>query len=175
MKEAIASNPPSVINERIGKELEAAGVEKSLQSRFCKSAAFTTIQRLQLMNQFRALNGVSGRAALIEAATHAYSEAEALSTIREGKMLADLRVTKPILRLEFVGLPLAVLNNGTHVFVSSYDYLTNTQELIDGVSAYRASKPLVTTMLLTSGGVSPAATKTIESARVEIVEAETRD
>ncbi|MHC4165926.1 MAG: hypothetical protein ACYSWQ_03105 [Planctomycetota bacterium] len=175
MKEVIANNPPSEINKRIDKELEAAGVEKSLRSRFRKSAMFTTMQRLQLMEQFRALNGISGRAALIEAAAHAYSEAEALSVIREGKMLADLRLTKPILRLEFVGLPLAVFNNGTHVFVCSYDYVTNTQALVDGVSAFRASKPLVRTVLLTSGGVSAAATKTLESARVEIVEEGTRD
>jgi hypothetical protein len=133
MKEIIANRPPSEINGQIRTELEAAGVEKSIRSRFCKSAAFTTMQRLQLMDQFRVLRGVPGRAALIEAAVHAYSETEALSTIRQGMMLADIRARTPISRLDFVGLPLAVLKDGTHIFVCSQDYLTNTQELIDGL------------------------------------------
>ena len=170
MKETIANSPPSEINSQIDKELETAGVEKSIRSRFCKSAAFTTMQRLQLMDQFRALKGVPGRAALIAAAAHAYSEAEALSIIREGKMLADIRKEKPILTLDFVGLPLAVLNDGTHVFVCSYDYLTNTQELIEGVNAYRMSQPTVKAVLVISGDVSEAARRTLESAHIMIVE-----
>ena len=168
MKETIANSPPSEINSQIGKELEAADVEKSIRSRFCKSAAFTTMQRLQLMDEFRALKGVPGRAALLQAAVHAYSESEALSTIREGKMLTDIHKKKPILNLDFVGLPVAVLNDGTHAFVCSYDYLTNTQELIDGVAAYRMSKPTVETVLIMSGGVSAAASRTMESARIVI-------
>ena len=170
MKETIANSPPSVINDEIDKELEAAGVEKSIRSRFRRSASFTTMQRLHLMSQFRALDGIQNRGALIESAAEAHTEAEALGSIREGKMLVDIRERKPIRRLEFVGLPLAMLNNGTHVVVCPYDYLTNTLELGDGVDAYRASNPNVTTVLVTAGRVSPAARKTIESARIKIVE-----
>lgn len=85
-------------------------------------------------------------------------------------MLVDIRERKPIGQLEFVGLQLAVLNNGTQVVVCPYDYLTNTLEVGDGVDAYRASNPNVTTVLVTAGRVSPAARKTIESVRIRIVE-----
>ena len=84
-------------------------------------------------------------------------------------MLTDIHKKRPILDLDFVGLPLAVLNDGTHAFVCSYDYLTNTQELIDGVNAYRTSKPTVETVLVMSGGVSVAASRTMESARIMTV------
>jgi hypothetical protein len=170
MKETIASTPPSEINEMIDEELEAAGVERSIRSGFCKSAAFTTLQRMLLMVQFRALDGVRNRAALIEGAAAAYNEAEALSSIREARMLVDLRQRRAIQHLELPGLPLAVLNDGTHVVVCPYDYVTDTQELRNGVSAYRQANPDVATVLMTAGDVSPAARRTIKSARISIVE-----
>ena len=171
MKELIVNSPPSVINGNIDSELEAAGVESSIRSGFRKSGAFTTVQRLQLMEQFKALEGVWNRGALIEVAAKAHTEAEALSSIRKGKMLADIRKRKPIRLLKFVGLfPLAVLNNGTHVLICPYDYVTSTREVDNYVDAYRASNPNVTTVLVTAGRVSPAVLKKVESARIRIVE-----
>ena len=171
MKEIIANSPPSVINDEIDGELEAAGVEKSIRSRFHYSTAFTTMQRLQLIDQFRALDGVQNRTALIEGAAEAHTEAEALSSVRKGKMLADIRKRKPIRLLKFVGLfTLAALNNGTHVLICPYDYVTSTREVDNYVDVYRASDPNVTTVLVTAGRLSPAARKTIESAGIGIVE-----
>jgi hypothetical protein len=175
MKEMIAKSPPSVINDEIDGELEAAGVEKSIRSRFHYSTAFTTIQRLQLIDQFRALDGVQNRAALIEGAAEARTEVDALCCIREGMLLVDIRARKPIRQLKFIGLPLAVLDNGTHVLVCPYDYVTNTREVVDNVGEYRASNPNVTTVLVTAGRVSPAARNTIESADISIVEEGTPD
>ena len=171
MKELIVNSPPSAINSTIDKELEAVGVESSIRSRFHHSSAFTTVQRLQLMEQFRALEGVQNRSALIEVAAEAHHEAEALSAIRKGQMLADIRQRTPIRHLRSVGLwPLAVLNNGTHVLISPYDYVTSTREVDNYVDAYRASHPNVTTVLVTAGRVSPAVLKKVESARIRIVE-----
>ena len=171
MKELIVNSPPSAINGKIDSELKAAGVEFSIRFRFRYSSAFTTVQRLQLMEQFRALKGVQNRAALIEVAAKAHTEAEAISSIRKGKMLADIRKRKPIRLLKFVGLfPLAVLNNGTHVLICPYDYVTSTREVDNYVDAYRASNPNVTTELVTAGRVSPAVLKKVESARIRIVE-----
>jgi len=150
MKELIVNSPPSTINNEIDGEFEAAGVEKSIRSQFRYSTMFTTIQRLQLMEQFRALEGVQNRAALIEVAAKAHSEAEALSSIRKGKMLADIQKRQPIQLLKFVGLfPLAVLNNGTYVLICPYDYVTSTREVDEYFDAYRASNPKVTTVLVT--------------------------
>ena len=107
---------------------------------------------------------------MLEGAAEARTQAEALGTIREGKMLVDIQRRMPIWRLEFVGLQLAVLSNGTHVIVCPYDYVTNTRELADGVAAYRASNPGVTTVFVAADRVSPDARKTLESARIHVVE-----
>jgi len=122
------------------------------------------------MHQFKAVAGVSGRASLIEAATHADTEADALATIRAGKMIADLGERKTIRELTFVGLPMAVLGDGTHAIICPYDYITNTEELIQGVNAYRKSYPQVETTLVTTGGASAAARRTLKAVRIEIVE-----
>ena len=171
MKELIVNRPPSAINNTIDRELEAAAVEKSVRLRFHDSTAFTTVQRLQLMEQFRALEGVWNRAALIEVAAQAHTEAEAMCSIRKGKMLADIHKRKPIRLLNSVGLfPLAVLNNGTCVLICPYDYVTSTQELEDYVDAYRMSNPNAAAVLVTAGRVSPAALRKVESAGIRIVE-----
>ncbi len=170
IKDTIANSPPSVINDEIDKELEAAGVEKSIRSRFCKSVAFTTMQRLQVMEEFRALKDAKARTALLEGTAEARTQAEALGAIREGKMLVDIQKRRPILRLEYVGLPLAVLDDGTHAVVCPYDYVNNTHELIEGVTAYRSSNPNVSTVFVSADQVSPAARKTLESANIAVVE-----
>ena len=176
MKELIVNNPPSVINKQIDRELEVAGVEESIRSRFRYSTAFTTVQRLQLMEQFRALRGVQNRGVLIEIAAKAHTEAEALSAIYKGKMLADIQERHRIWLLKFAELfPLVVLGNGTHVLVSPYDYLTSTRELEKYVDTYRVSNPNVTTVLIIAGRVSTAARKKIESASIRIVEEGTPD
>lgn len=170
IKDTIANSPPSVINDEIDEKLEAAGVEKSIRSRFHKSAAFTTMQRLQLLELFTALGGGEDTAALFEGAAEARNQAEALSVIREGKMLLDIHKRRPIVQLEFVGLPLAMLSDQTNVIVCPYDYVTNTQELVEGVGAYRAKNPNVRTVFVSANRVSKAARKTLESANITVVE-----
>ena len=170
MKDTIVTNPPSEINKKIDKELETAGVEKSVRTRFCKSESFTTMQRLQLMDQFRALEGVENRISLIEAAAQAHTEAEALSCIRVGKMLVDIQIRRLIKRLEFIGLSLAILKDGRNVLISPYDYVTYTLEVADCLNGYRESNPNVRTVFVTAGGVSPSARETIEGVGMRIVE-----
>jgi hypothetical protein len=171
MKELIVHSPPSVINSQIDKELESARCEDSIRTRFRYSPAFTTMQRLQLMEQFRALEGVQNRAALIEVAAEANGEAEALCAIRKGQMLANLRERQFLERLKSAGfLPLAVLGNGTHVLICPYDYVPSNREVDDCVDAYRASWPNVETMLVTAGRLAPAVHRKMESVRIRIVE-----
>jgi hypothetical protein len=173
MKELIANKPPSAINKEIDGELEVAGVEKSIRTRFLYSPVFTTIQRLQLMEQFRALEAVQNRAALIEVAVNAHAEAEALSSIHKGIMLADIHKRQRIRQLKFVGLfPLAVLENGTHVLICPYDYVTITQEVDEYFVSYRAANPNVTAVLVTAGSVSSALRTMAESVQIKILEQE---
>lgn len=175
MKDTIVTNPPSEINKRIDKELEAADIEKSVRTRFCKSKAFTTMQRLQLMEQFRILEDVENRASLIEAAALAHTEAEALSCIHVGKMLVDIRERRSIKKLEFFGLSLAVLSDGRNVLISPYDYVTYTIEVADCLNGYRESNPNVTTVFVTAGGVSPSAREAIEGVGMRIIEEGAKD
>lgn len=171
MKELIINSPPSVINGQIYRELGSAGVENNTRFRFRYSSAFTTVQRLQLMEQFRALKGVQNRAALIEIATEAHIESEALSTIHKGKMLAEIHKRQQIRLLKFEGLfPLAVLGNGTHLLTCPYDYVTSTREVNEYIDAYRTSYPNVTTMLITAGHLSPTVLKKLVASRIRIVE-----
>ena len=171
MKELIVNSPPSEINHQIDRELEVAGVGSPIRFQFRYSIAFTTVQRLQLMEQFRTLEGVRNRTALIEVAAAVHNEAEALSAIRKGKMLADIRDRQSIRSLESVGLlPLAVLDDETHVLICPYDYLRSTRELNDYIDAYRASNPNIPAVLVTAGRVSPAVLKKMESARIQVVE-----
>ncbi len=171
MKELIINSPPSAINSQIDRELEAAQCESSFRSRFRYSTAFTTMQRLQLMEQFRALEGVQNRAALIEVAAAAHNEAEALCAIRKGQMLANLRKGQSLELLKSLGfLPLAVLGNGTHVLICPYDYVPSTREVDDYVDAYRAFHPDVETVLVTAGRLSPAVCKKMEFVQIRIVE-----
>ena len=171
MKELIVNKPPSAINKEIDGELEVAGVEKSSRTRFRYSTAFTTVQRLQLMEQFRALKDVPNRSGLIEIAANAHTEAEALSSIYKGKMLADIQKRQPIQLLKFSGLfPLAALSDGTNVLVCPYDYVTDTWEVNEYFDAYCASNQNVTTMFVTSGSMSPAVLEKLKTARIRIVE-----
>jgi hypothetical protein len=73
-------------------------------------------------------------------------------------------------RLEFVGLPLAVMGDQTHVIVCPYDYVTDTEELAEGVSAYRTENPNVSTVFVSADRVSKAARKTLESSGIAIIE-----
>lgn len=174
MKELIVNSPPSAINTQINRELRAAGVEYYTRLLFRYSFAFTTVQRLQLMEQFRALKGVDNRVDLIKIAGESHNEAEALSSIRKGKMLADIQKHQPIRLLKFDGLfPLAILNDGTHILICPYDYVTNTREVDNYLDAYRASYPNITPVLVTAGRVSPTVTEKLESSRIRMVEEET--
>ncbi len=171
MKELIVNSPPSAINSQIDRELESARCEGSVRSRFRYSTAFTTMQRLQLMEPFRALEGVQNRTALLEVAAAAHNEAEALCSIRKGQMLANLRERQSLALLKSAGfLPLAVLNNGTHILICPYDYVPSTREVDDDVDAYRVSHPNVETVLVTAGRLSPAVRQKMESVRIRIVE-----
>ncbi len=85
-------------------------------------------------------------------------------------MLADIHGREPIARLEFVGLPLAVLHNGTHVVVCPFDYVTNTLEVREGVASYLQAHPDVSSVLVVAGGVSAQARGMFESARLRLVE-----
>ena len=105
----VASTPPYEINGRIQNELAACGVEERLRLKFCRDEDFTTLQRLLFMEQYRRLDGVENRDALLELAVAGDSETEALGAIETCQTLADLHARRPIAHLEDRGLALADL------------------------------------------------------------------
>lgn len=170
IKDMIVNRPPSAINHELDQELQAAGVEKYVRKRFVKSAAFTTMQRLRLMLCFRKLDGAQNRSALIESAAEARTEAEALGVMREAEMLERIHDQEPIERLQFVGLPLAILRDGTHFIVCPSDYVTNTLEVQQAVASYRQACPDESIVLAVAGRVSALTRATLDTAGLSLKE-----
>ena len=105
----VASTPPYEINGRLQNELADAGVEERLRRKFCLDEHFTTLQRLQFMEQYRRLQGVANQNAMLELAVAGESETDALGAIETCQTLADLHARRPIARLVDRGLALAGL------------------------------------------------------------------
>jgi hypothetical protein len=105
----VARTPPYEINERLQKELAACGVEERLRCKFCLDEHFTTLQRLLFMVQYRRLEGVANRDALLELAVAGDGESEALGAIETCQTLADLHAQRPIAHLEDRGLAIVGL------------------------------------------------------------------
>ena len=170
IKDTVAKSPPHTINQRIEEQLTAAGTESYLSGRFCRNMAFTTFQRLHLMRHFRKLAGVQNRSALIEAAAEAETQEAALGVIHIGRMLEDLHQKRSIVSLDFRKVPEAILPDGTRVVLSSEDYIHNTEEVREGVAAYRAKHSAVPVIFGTAGRLSPSARRTLESADIQVFE-----
>ena len=170
IKEVVASMPPSEINKRLEMDLINSGASESAADAFCDNMSFTTTQRLLFVQQLRKLRGVDGLAAAIECAAEATNEAEGLSAIQELRMLSELHHRKPIKKLENVGLPLATLETGDCVVVVAADHIANTQELVEGVAAYRQDYSETNSVFVTSGTLSPAARKTFQRTGIRVME-----
>jgi hypothetical protein len=103
----VASTPPHEINERIEKELAAEGVAEDLRRDFCRCGHFTTVERLLFMKQYRRLEGVTNRDALLAFAVEGNSETDALGVIEMTHALAAVHARRPIQGLAHRGLLLA--------------------------------------------------------------------
>ena len=164
------STPPPLLNDQIEADLTTFGVERYTRKKFCKHRAFTTTQRLILMQSVRRLIRVAGFQSVLEAAIESESEADALETIEIAQQLAQLHAQDPIERIEYLGLPIAILRSGIHQVYSPKDYVHRTQKLTDAVANYRNHSPNVETRLVLAGQITADSRKIFDAAGIDVVQ-----
>lgn len=80
--------PAAELDQLTAQQLAAMGVDEPLRTRFMENAAFSPRHRASIAAHLEFLDGVADRAALIEAALSAHSEAEAVSFEQLARMFA---------------------------------------------------------------------------------------
>jgi hypothetical protein len=161
---------PHEINRQMDGDLKAMGVDEKTRKTFLTSSHFTTGQRLVLMLQLRKLRHVENRAAVVEAAARADSEADALAANDQLRMLVAIDRMHTVVRLEDVGTPVAVRERGTCVIVCSADFLLATGDVAAMLADIRKRHPNTPVLLMCSGRVSRAARRFCSEADISTAE-----
>jgi len=168
-KETLANKLPHQINVDIDTELCEMGVKPDTRTTFIQSPNFTTAQRLVFLFYLRKLPG-DNKPALVEGAADTHDESEALSAIHELKLLLDAGKSLRALHYEYLGLPVAVLNDGTNLIVTSADFIPASTDLEKLIADYRANYPDKPTVLYTSGRIAPDAQAVFHAARIQALQ-----
>jgi hypothetical protein len=154
-------------------DLDAAlielGVPEASRTRFFASLNFTTTQRMAFVFYLRKLIGIENLASLVDGAADTRNESEVLASIRELQLIADLRHTRPLTRVTFIGVPVLTLDDGSQIIVTVADYLVETPRTAQMIAAYRSTFATVPTKLATLGRVSPGAQKQFTAAGIEVI------
>lgn len=175
MQKTLRTTPLYKINQRTASELIGLGVEPETARAFSENLAFTTLQRLLLLEQYNRFHAVQGAPYVLELATRAETEPDALAVIRLAGMLAQLHARSPIDRISPEGLPVAKLKSGSLVAISAGDYVAADSAWLARAAALRkahANEPLFAWL---AGRASPTARRSLTDAEFEIVENERVD
>jgi hypothetical protein len=117
----------------------------------------------------RKLIGIENIASLVDGAADTHNESEAMAAIRELQLIADLRHTRDLARVTFIGVPVLTLDDGTQIIVTVADYLVETPRTAQMIAAYRKTFAEVPTKLATFGRVSIGAQKQFKDADIEVI------
>jgi hypothetical protein len=154
-------------------DLDAAlielGIPEASRTRFFSSQSYTTTERMAFVYYLRKLIGIENLASLVDGAADTRNESEALAAIRELQLIADIRHTKPLARVIFIGVPVLTLDDGTQIIVTVADYLVETPRTAQMIAAYRNTFAAVPTKLATFGRVSSGAQKQFLAAGIEVI------
>ncbi len=145
------------------------GVPEASRTRFFASQSYTTTQRMAFVFYLRKLIGVENLTSLVDGAADTRNESEALASIRELQLIADLRRTQLLARVTFIGVPVLTLDDGTQIIVTVADYLVETPRTAQMIAAYRNTFAAVPTKLATLGRVSVGAQKQFTVAGIEVL------
>jgi hypothetical protein len=145
------------------------GIPEASRTRFFASLNYTTTERMAFVYYLRKLIGIENIASLVDGAADTRNESEALAAIRELQLIADIRHTKPLARVTFIGVPVLTLDDGTQIIVTVADYLVETPRTAQMIAAYRNTFAAVPTKLATFGRVSAGAQKQFTSAGIEVI------
>jgi len=160
-REELVRRTPSEVNAEIEKELLEMGVWEPVARQFCRERSYTTIQRMVFMRNLRALQDIENVEYLVYRATAAYNEVEGLGVIREMQMLKKIHEQQGILRIDLQGLPVAMLRDRSLVIVNAEDYIHDSNDLRDGIDAFRRARPNDPAVLVAAGRVSARAKETL--------------
>jgi hypothetical protein len=154
-------------------DLDAAlielGIPEASRTRFFASLNYTTTERMAFVYYLRKLIGIENLASLVDGAADTRNEAEALAAIRELQLIADLRHTRDLSRVTFIGVPVLTVDDGTQIIVTVADYLVETPRTAQMIAAYRNSFAAVPTKLATFGRVSAGAQKQFAAAGIDVI------
>ncbi|HEV8067460.1 MAG TPA: hypothetical protein VGP76_06975 [Planctomycetaceae bacterium] len=149
--------------------LTELGVPEASRTRFFASQSYTTTQRMAFVYYLRKLIGIENLACLVDGAADTRNESEALASIRELQLIVDLRRTRELARVTFIGVPVLTLDDGTQIIVTVADYLVETPRTAQMIATYRKTFAEVPTKLATLGRVSLGAQKQFTTAGIEVI------
>lgn len=153
-KRMMAFKSTREIEADLDASLVALGVPDAARVGFLCSDCYTTSQRMAFVYYLRKLVGIANVSSLVEAAADTANESEALASIQEVQLLADLRRMRPMVRVAFMGLPVAQFSDGSQSIVSSDDYFVESPQIAQLIARYRSEFPSTPTTLVTLGRVS---------------------
>jgi hypothetical protein len=169
-RDAIRTRTPTELNLSVEQAMVQIGVHRAFARRLRDEPSYTALERLLYWDQLKQLREVPGFELLVERAVDVDTEARALSTIEELRLLNNLRKNHGLTRIDLFEIPLATLRDGRNVLVCAADYVTDTSETRDAVRAYRKNDPNTETLLVISGRVSDAFRATLKANDIEPVE-----
>jgi hypothetical protein len=170
MQNDIVNKLPSEINKEIDAELAQLGSPAPVRKRFLDSRAFTTTERLVFMAQLRKLKKIPGAVSLVENAAAARDESQALSVLEENRMLLQLVEKHPDTKIEFIGLPVARLEDDSIAIVASVDLLSTGPAFENLRETLRKQFPTQEIDLRLAGGISSAARKLLAESKIAVTE-----
>lgn len=159
---------PSEINQSLDQQLAKSGVRKSIREEFLTNLAFTTTEKLVLMEYLNLLSEVPGRYSLIENAAAARNATQALAVLEETAHLVSLHRQKPLSEIRFMGLTCCRRQSGPQYLVASADYLSATADIPTIANAIRKQFPSGEVELQVLGTCSEGAREILEKSRIDV-------
>jgi hypothetical protein len=157
------------IQADLNTELIELGIPEASRTRFFNALTYTTTQRMAFAFYLHKLIGIENLASLVDGAADTHNESEALASIRELQLICDLRRTRPLVHVTFIGVPVVTLDDGTQIIVTAADYLVESPRTAQMIAAYRTTFVGVPTKLATLGRVSTGAQHQFTAADIEVL------
>ncbi|MBD3674567.1 MAG: hypothetical protein HUJ26_13680 [Planctomycetaceae bacterium] len=168
IEKTVTTYLPSEINRSLDQHLARAGVRRSIRQQFLTNMAFTTTEKLVLMEYLKILSEVSGRYSLIENAAAATNETQALAVLEETARLVTLHRKEPLNEIRFIGLTCCRRKSGPQVLVASVDYLSATPDVQTMAQTIRKQFPMGEVELQILGTCSTGAREILEKSEITV-------
>lgn len=170
MQNDIVNKLPSEINKEIDAELARLGSGEQIRKRFLENPAFTTTERLVFMSQLRKLKEIPGAVSLVENASVARDESQALAVLEENWLLMQIAEEQSITKIDFIGLPVAIRDPESYVIVASVDLLSTGPAFEHLRATLRKDLPTQKIELRIAGGASAEARRLLNQSKIIVTD-----